>query len=497
MPSGISINWAIYDAIIINELPTTTISCLAKKLGIHPKPLGVRAKKLGIKPAKKVISDDHKKQISKSISKSLTEDQRQYIINNYKKCTRRQLADELKVSCYIIKKEMDLMGLMTPCDIINNAIISGSITGSKLGGECLRERLQNDTDFAEKWKNDVRNRSKHLWEDDVYRLKIRNSIRNAYINSDLRERLSLISKERYLNDPEVRAILSAPRPFKTSKLNDDVASVLDGHGITYEREYEINNYKFDFKINNILLEVNGEYWHKLPNNMRNDQAKATIIQLYHPEFQLRTIWEREFRSVRGKERLLEILGLSNRQPTIIELNDIKLDKADKSEANTFLSSFHYLGRTNRCKYAYGAYLYGELIAVAVFGSLVRQNITKSKAIELVRLCRHPHFYNRNLMSKFLSWSCKEIKKLKIYNTIVSYADTTIHEGTIYKACNWIDEGLCQPDYQYISDAGVPMHKKTLYNRAKAAKLTERMYAEVNGYSKIYAGRKRRFVINIT
>jgi len=496
MPSGTPINWKLYDDIIVNELPTSTIAILAKKLGLHPRPLGARAKKLGVKPAKKIVGDKHKEKLRKVFTKPLNEEQRQYLIAYYQQKSRKQLARDLGISYYLVNKEMDLIGLITPDNVKNAAIVAGSHAGSKLGGERLRELLQNDIVFAEKWKDGVKERSKQLWKNELYRLKVRNGIRTIYTNSDLSKRLSKIAKERYLNDPEVRAILSAPRPFKTSKLNDDVAAVLDGHGITYDREYEINNYKFDFKIDNILLEVNGEYWHRLPHNIRNDRAKATVIQLYYPEFQLRTIWEREFRSVRGKERLLEILGFTDRQPVVIQLDDITFKSAISQEVNTFLSSFHYLGGTNRCKYAYGAYLHGELIAVAVFGSLVRQNITKSKAIELIRLCRHPYFYNRNLMSKFLAWACKEIKRMKTYDIIISYADTNIHEGTIYKACNWTDEGLCQPDYQYMSDSGVPMHKKTLYNRAKVAKMTERTYAEANGYRKVYAGQKRRFTLNI-
>lgn len=496
MPSGKSIDWTLYDASIISELPSTTIVALATKLGLHPRPLGVRAKKLGVQPAPKIISNEHKNRIAQSVSKPLTVEQRQYLIDNYKSYSRRQLARELGLSYYLVNKEMNALGLAASDEIRIGAMLDGAKRGAKLGANAFRHRLHTDKEFAERWSAGVSIRSKQLWKDDIYRLKVRNGIRTVYADSDLKQRLSILGKERYLNDPSVQAILSAPRPFKNSKLNDDVAAVLDGHGIIYEREYEINNYKFDFKIGDILLEVNGDYWHNLTDNVRNDRAKATIIQLYHPNLQLRVLWEREFRSVRGKDRLLEVIGLSTRQPTNIDLKDVTFKLTDNNLSNRFLSSFHYLGGTNRCRYVYGAFLHGELIGVAVFGPLVRQNITKTKAIELVRLCRHPHFHNQNLMSKFLSWCCRDLKQLNIYDQIISYADTTIHEGTIYRACNWRDEGLCQPDYQYISKEGVPMHKKTLYNRAKAAALTEKVYAELHGYRKVYAGQKRRFVCTI-
>jgi len=96
------------------------------------------------------------------------------------------------------------------------------------------------------------------------------------------------------------------------------------------------------------------------------------------------------------------------------------------------------------------------------------------------------------MSWFLSKCLRELKNTD-YEFAVSFADTQYHEGTIYKASNWIDYGLCQPDYQYISDVGVPMHKKTLYNRAMRAGMKEREYAESYGYKKVKTGRKLKFV----
>lgn len=496
MPSGTSINWAKYDDIIRAELPLTTIQKLARKLALHPKPLGVRAKLLGVRPAKFGMTAEQKSKLSKIVGKELTITQQTYIQSNYLTHAAKQMARDLGVSYHLVKKTMKELNLRTPAVVREQSMLAGAAKRGALGAAALRKRLTEDSDFAAQLKIKGSERSKRLWCDEIYRLKVRNGIRTTYADTDLKDRLSKMGKERYLSDPAIKAILAAPRPFKTSKLNDDVALVLDGFGIHHEREFEVSNYKFDFRVDDILLEVNGEYWHNLPNGMRNDRAKATLVQLYYPQYQIRTIWEREFRAARGKERLLEILGRTTKEPTVIKLPDVTLGPATVLDINRFLSGFHYLGASNRCRYGFGAYLHGELIAVAAFGPMVRQNISKLKSIELVRLCRHPYFYNYNLLSKFLSWCCREIRILKKYEQIISYADTTLHEGTIYRACNWTDDGLCQPDYQYMSSGGVPMHKKTLYNRAKAAAMSEREYAELNRYKKIYAGQKRRFTLSL-
>lgn len=419
MPSGIKIDWSLYDETIRTDLPFTSIRELASRLGLHPKPLGARARLLGIKPAKLGMTAEQRNRLSKIVSKELTTDQHAYIRLNYLNRSGKCMARDLGISYHLVKKAMRELGLQTPAAVREQSMAVGAVKGARLGAAALRKKLVEDQDFATKWKTSVSQRSKQLWHDEIYRLKVRNGVRIAYADSDLKDRLSKISKEQYLSDPTVQAILSAPRPFKTSKLNDDVALVLDGFAIPYDREFEVSNYKFDFKIDDILLEVNSEYWHSLPEGMSNDRAKATLVQLYYPQYQIRTIWEREFRSIRGKERLLEVLDRAIREPTTIALTDVSFRPAAAMDINRFLSSFHYLGTSNRCRHGFGAYFHGELVAVAAFGPTVRQNISKLRAIELVRLCRHPYFHNHNLLSKFLSWCCREIRAIKKYEQIIS------------------------------------------------------------------------------
>ena len=66
-------------------------------------------------------------------------------------------------------------------------------------------------------------------------------------------------------------------------LNNKCAEILDKNNISYEREFKIGKensfYAYDFKIENLLIELNGIYWHcspklynaddivKFPNNL--------------------------------------------------------------------------------------------------------------------------------------------------------------------------------------------------------------------------------------
>lgn len=478
------------------NISESTLQKLMKKHSICLSPLGIkRAKDASSKLGTK-LSVERKRQISLNASKDITLVQKQYIIDNYNNIPRKQIARNLGISYYLVNKTLLELKLYPNPKIMRDAQAAGGRANACKGAAAFKNKL-NDAKYRSEHSQKCSDSSKRSWADEEYRLKVRNGLRKAYDDTDFKDRLSSINKERYQNDPKVREVLSAPRQFKNSKLNDDIAITLTSLGITYEREFELAWHRFDFKIGNILLEVNGDYWHGLPNNIANDRAKASLIEKYHPEFKLRTIWESEFRSIRGKQRLNEVIELAVITPTLIDINHLSFEITDKNnDVDKFLISFHYLGSTKRKKFCYTFTLHGETIAVAVFGQLIRQNITSKRALELVRLCRHPRFFNKNLLSNFLSRCERHLRSTTNYQLLVSYADTRLHFGTIYKACNWINDGLCQPDYEYMSQNNLPMHKKTLYNRAKAAGLTEREYAEINNFRKIAIGQKNRFIKNL-
>lgn len=72
-----------------------------------------------------------------------------------------------------------------------------------------------------------------------------------------------IIKKTYKSEPKVRKPRQKPK-YGSSKLEDRFASdFLDKLGVVYERQFEAKDIKrfYDFKIGNILIEVDGDYWH--------------------------------------------------------------------------------------------------------------------------------------------------------------------------------------------------------------------------------------------
>ena len=72
-----------------------------------------------------------------------------------------------------------------------------------------------------------------------------------------------IIKKTYKAEPKQRRVRQRPK-YGSSKLEDRFASeFLDKLGVIYERQFEAKDIKrfYDFKIGNILIEVDGDYWH--------------------------------------------------------------------------------------------------------------------------------------------------------------------------------------------------------------------------------------------
>jgi len=495
MPSGIKINWSDFDQLIEQHLPNMTISEFTENHIPHisKKAVGSRARKLGIIPAKKKLSQSHKDMVSDHFTKEVNEDQKLFICSNLNKISRKDISKKIGVSLYIINKIIKNLDLEIDFEFQKTIHAEKSKEHVHLATEAS-VKMWDDEEFREKMSKKLSAKTSSLWQDEKYRSKVKNGIQNKYENSDLRERLSAIGKERYQNDESIKKILHADRPFKTSKLNSLVAQVLESHNIDFEIEFELANYKFDFKIGNILLEVQGDYWHNLPPNIKNDRAKLEITRKYYPNYSLRYIWESEFKSIRGKERLLEILGYKQPNPTSIDIQELSFEiYNDKKSAEKFVNSYHYLGWAKRCSKIFRLHFFNQTIILATFGQPVRPNTAPGRVLELIRLCRNPYFYNKNMGSYFLSRCEKSIKKLKEFDNLVSFSDNRLHNGTIYAASNWEYVGETQSDYQYLSSLNVPMHKKTLYNRAKSCGMKEREYAELHSYRKTIVGTKSKWL----
>jgi very-short-patch-repair endonuclease len=279
-------------------------------------------------------------------------------------------------------------------------------------------------------------------------------------------------------------------------------------GIKYTPQFQIDMYVCDFFLNdyNVILEVNGEYWHDLPENKSKDKAKRTYISRYYPQYKIVTIEERNFFNPLIVDKIIKTtLGLSDM--LIIKDFDFKnvvmSTKTNDTDYSNFLNAYHYAKRGRKGKDVYEARLNGELIAVCKFNSPTRQTtsgyfgVKWTEIMELDRFCIHPEYQKKNFASWFISRCVNAIfSSSPKLNKLVSYADSTFgHAGTIYKASNWTKDGDTKPSYHYLDDHGIPINKKRVFDLASKMRMKEADYVAKHSLRKIREKPKSRYVFD--
>ena len=384
--------------------------------------------------------------------------------------------------------------------------------------------------FKAKWTIEERqkqsDRQKAIWTDDL-KQHMRDKANLQWSNVGLRVSASKSMKLLWLTDeyrskyyksrnsPEFRSMMAQLRSQqpRCSSIQAILYSILDDLGAKYFREYPdkeadketvIGPWSFDCVIPRegkptLLIECQGDYWHSRKETISRDQAKSSYISsTFQDQYELKTIWEHEFKCCDKVTELVKYwLGITEMEVVNFDFKDIIIKSCMADEYRPLLGKYHYLKSAGNGGIAYGAYLNDELVGCVVYSPLPRQNINidgfkRDEVRELSRLCIHPKYQKKNFASWLIAQSLKLLNGQ--YRCIISYSDETFnHAGTIYKASNFINDHVVEPDYWYVNSDGWKMHKKTLYNQAVKIKLTEKKFAEDNGYTRVFGKKKKRWV----
>ena len=129
---------------------------------------------------------------------------------------------------------------------------------------------------------------------------------------------------------------------------------------------------------------------------------------------------------------------------------------EKAEAKNLLAKYHYLGvKDFMATYNFGLLDEGKVRGVAVFGQVGGVSAIKgwfgkdntANVVELTRLCLEPTYNKGNSTSFLLGRSLRLLKKK------VSLADSSLHNGYIYQACNFSYHGLSDYKTDFYTEDG--------------------------------------------
>ena len=194
--------------------------------------------------------------------------------------------------------------------------------------------------------------------------------------------------------------------------------------------------------------------------------------------------------------------LESGPPIEFELQDVSVELSpDIASAVVFLNNYHYAGFGRYGSIIIKAIVNSELIAILKFASPIRVQVATSAradfshTLELDRLCVHPSYHKKNLVSFLLSKAIKIIKQERPEVThLMSFADPEHgHDGTVYKAANWTEFPSHFRSYEYTDSEGKVHHKKTVYNLAHNRNMKESEYVALTGLKRRYTVKKYKFV----
>jgi len=154
-------------------------------------------------------------------------------------------------------------------------------------------------------------------------------------------------------------------------------------------------------------------------------------------------------------------------------SEFYIDKVSKDAVKDLLYNHHYLkdeSKDFKSGYNYGLYRksftdvlrIGKCLGACIFTGLPVPEIARGAfglernqqegLFELSRLCIDPEIQKEeyNITSWFVSRCIKRFRKDATVRVILSYADSSHHTGTIYRACNFKYYGLTDPkkDFYY-------------------------------------------------
>lgn len=365
-----------------------------------------------------------------------------------------------------------------------------------------------------KWINNDGNRrilsdiAKLLWQDPDYRAKqqvyfqergirLAEASKNALANKDKRE--SWIDKIKRNNADRIDGgwVSTTQKQFYYLLEQSNIHFIPEGVHTKISPFYVVDCIIpiQHSMVRPLIVEINGEYWHSLPHVALKDRQKSTYIK-NNTDYDLLSIDELEMSNFDQVLSKLNTFGL-NVVGTNCTVRDIIIRQIDEQEAKYFYSIFHYSSTVRKGAITYGAYYQDKLIGAISYtyplrkSSATRLGYDLCQVMEISRMARRTDLICKNFLSWFIS---KTMNKLdRDIKCVLSFSDSTYgHTGGVYKAANFINDGKIDPDYSYVATAG-RYHKKTIWDRAKRMKMTEKDYADKHNLIKVYGGPKTRWL----
>jgi len=222
-----------------------------------------------------------------------------------------------------------------------------------------------------------------------------------------------------------------------SQPNRHFAYLLDKAGLTYEREFRLDKYRYDFKVGNTLIEINPSATH---NTTFSAYSSCGLDKQYHM-LKSKAATEAGYRCIHVFDWDNEeaIVNLLTNRPTIYGRQCV-VREVTIIETREFINENHIQGYA-KSKVNLGLYYNDKLVSMMTFG---KPRYNKSYEYELVRYCSSNPVIGgaEKLFNHFIT----------SYNpsSIISYCDLSKFSGEVYNKLSFTTKESPKPSLHWFN-----------------------------------------------
>ena len=235
---------------------------------------------------------------------------------------------------------------------------------------------------------------------------------------EFKQKIVDTNRERYGVDYTC-LIYSGKLKGNDSSYNRSFAELLDSNNITYEREFLLQKYSYDFKVVNTLIEINPTATH---NTYFSPYGDNRIDVNYHRD-KTRLAKDNGYNVIHIFEwdDINKVMQLLKSRVTVYA-RKCEVRMVSDVDTGNYLDTYHLQGTCRGQKIRLGLYYNNQLVSLMTFG---KSRFNKNCEYELLRYCSHYNVVGGT--EKLFKYFVDNYKP----SSIVSYCDTSKFSGKVY------------------------------------------------------------------
>lgn len=241
-----------------------------------------------------------------------------------------------------------------------------------------------------------------------------------------------------------------------SKPNQIFAKLLDKYHIEYEREFSLGKYSYDFKINDILIEINpwpthNIDWSPFGNPIKKDYHKVkSNFAINDHGYKCICIWDWDDMETIIKTFILPKTNKYHARKCICK-------EVPLIETLDFLKKNHIQGACRNIKTSIGLYYDDSLIGIMCWG---KPRYNKKSSYELLRMCYVNDVLVVGGTKKMFNYFIEKYHP----QSLVSYCDLSKFTGNIYSELGFIRSKNTSPSIHWINSKNIHITNNLLNQR---------------------------------